>query len=80
MSDGDAVVLSPTDKLRDGQRARTDAPSPGLVFGHACRPPVIVMAITLDIALAHLTSRKRQTLVSVTGVVLGVAFFWRSPG
>ena len=33
------------------------------------------MAITLDIALAHLTSRKRQTLVSVTGVVLGVAFF-----
>lgn len=33
------------------------------------------MAITLDIALAHLTSRKRQTLVSLTGVVLGVAFF-----
>ena len=33
------------------------------------------MAIALDVALAHLTSRKRQTLVSVTGVVLGVAFF-----
>jgi lipoprotein-releasing system permease protein len=33
------------------------------------------MAIALDIALAHLTSRKRQTLVSVGGVVLGVAFF-----
>jgi lipoprotein-releasing system permease protein len=33
------------------------------------------MPITLDVALAHLTSRKRQTLVSVTGVVLGVAFF-----
>jgi len=33
------------------------------------------MAITLDIALAHLTSRKRQTLVSLSGVVLGVAFF-----
>ena len=33
------------------------------------------MAISLDVALAHLTSRKRQTLVSVTGVVLGVAFF-----
>jgi lipoprotein-releasing system permease protein len=33
------------------------------------------MAIALDIALAHLTSRKRQTLVSLTGVVLGVAFF-----
>jgi len=33
------------------------------------------MAIGLDVALAHLTSRKRQTLVSLTGVVLGVAFF-----
>ncbi|WP_428422248.1 ABC transporter permease [Methylibium sp.] len=33
------------------------------------------MTITLDVALAHLTSRKRQTLVSLTGVVLGVAFF-----
>ncbi|VTU21861.1 ABC transporter permease [Variovorax sp. RA8] len=33
------------------------------------------MAIALDIALAHLTTRKRQTLVSLTGVVLGVAFF-----
>lgn len=33
------------------------------------------MAITLDIALAHLLNRRRQTLVSVTGVVLGVAFF-----
>ena len=29
------------------------------------------MAIALDIALAHLASRKRQTLVSLTGVVLG---------
>jgi lipoprotein-releasing system permease protein len=33
------------------------------------------MAIALDIALAHLTSRKRQTAVSLGGVVLGVAFF-----
>lgn len=33
------------------------------------------MAIALDIAVAHLTTRKRQTLVSLTGVVLGVAFF-----
>ena len=33
------------------------------------------MAIALDIALAHLVNRKRQTLVSITGVVLGVAFF-----
>jgi lipoprotein-releasing system permease protein len=33
------------------------------------------MAIALDVALAHLTSRKRQTLVSLGGVVLGVAFF-----
>lgn len=32
-------------------------------------------SVTLDIAVAHLTSRKRQTLVSLTGVVLGVAFF-----
>jgi lipoprotein-releasing system permease protein len=31
--------------------------------------------LALDIALAHLTSRKRQTLVSLSGVVLGVAFF-----
>lgn len=31
--------------------------------------------LRLDIALAHLTSRKRQTLVSLSGVVLGVAFF-----
>jgi lipoprotein-releasing system permease protein len=33
------------------------------------------MTITFDVALAHLTNRKRQTLVSLTGVVLGVAFF-----
>lgn len=33
------------------------------------------MVIQLKVALAHLTSRKRQTLVSLTGVVLGVAFF-----
>jgi len=33
------------------------------------------MSIALDVALAHLTSRKRQTLVSLTGVMLGVAFF-----
>jgi RND family efflux transporter MFP subunit len=33
LSDGDAVVLAPPDKLRDGQRARTDAPSPGLAPG-----------------------------------------------
>lgn len=33
------------------------------------------MAFTLHIAVAHLTSRKRQTLVSLSGVVLGVAFF-----
>jgi lipoprotein-releasing system permease protein len=31
--------------------------------------------LALDIALGHLTSRKRQTLVSLSGVVLGVAFF-----
>jgi lipoprotein-releasing system permease protein len=33
------------------------------------------MAIALEVAVTHLTSRKRQTLVSLTGVVLGVAFF-----
>lgn len=33
------------------------------------------MAIQLQVALTHLTSRKRQTLVSLGGVVLGVAFF-----
>ncbi|QSA96913.1 ABC transporter permease [Methylococcus sp. EFPC2] len=33
------------------------------------------MVIQLQVALTHLTSRKRQTLVSLTGVVLGVAFF-----
>ena len=33
------------------------------------------MRIELGIALTHLTSRRRQTLVSLTGVVLGVAFF-----
>jgi lipoprotein-releasing system permease protein len=31
--------------------------------------------IEIEVALAHLTHRKRQTLVSLTGVVLGVAFF-----
>jgi len=31
--------------------------------------------IALDVAVTHLTSRRRQTLVSLTGVVLGVAFF-----
>ncbi|HEX7417693.1 MAG TPA: ABC transporter permease [Steroidobacteraceae bacterium] len=33
------------------------------------------MKLELEVALTHLTSRKRQTLVSLTGVVLGVAFF-----
>jgi lipoprotein-releasing system permease protein len=33
------------------------------------------MAIQLQVAVTHLTSRKRQTLVSLTGVILGVAFF-----
>jgi lipoprotein-releasing system permease protein len=33
------------------------------------------MRIELGVALTHLTSRKRQTVVSLTGVVLGVAFF-----
>ena len=32
-------------------------------------------SLALDVALGHLTSRKRQTLVSLSGVVLGVAFF-----
>jgi len=31
--------------------------------------------VAIAVATAHLTSRKRQTLVSLTGVVLGVAFF-----
>lgn len=31
--------------------------------------------LALDVAAAHLTTRKRQTLVSLSGVVLGVAFF-----
>ncbi len=33
------------------------------------------MRIQLQVALTHLTGRRRQTLVSLTGVVLGVAFF-----
>ena len=33
------------------------------------------MPVQLAIALTHLLSRKRQTLVSLTGIVLGVAFF-----
>ena len=33
------------------------------------------MKIQLDVALGHLTHRRRQTLVSLSGVVLGVAFF-----
>ena len=33
------------------------------------------MGIRASIALTHLTSRRRQTLVSLSGVVLGVAFF-----
>ncbi len=33
------------------------------------------MRIQLDVALGHLTHRRRQTLVSLSGVVLGVAFF-----
>lgn len=33
------------------------------------------MLIQLQVALTHLTGRRRQTLVSLTGVVLGVAFF-----
>jgi lipoprotein-releasing system permease protein len=33
------------------------------------------MLIQLQVALTQLTGRRRQTLVSLTGVVLGVAFF-----
>src|SRR5215510_8310000 len=33
------------------------------------------MAIQLDVAIAHLVNRRRSTLVSLSGVVLGVAFF-----
>ena len=33
------------------------------------------MAIQLDVAIAHLVNRKRSTAVSLSGVVLGVAFF-----
>ena len=33
------------------------------------------MNLHLDIAFSHLRSRRRQTLVSLLGVVLGVAFF-----
>ena len=33
------------------------------------------MSIRLDVAVAHLVNRKRPTLVSLSGVVLGVAFF-----
>lgn len=33
------------------------------------------MRIELGVAVTHLTSRRRQTLVSLTGVVLGVGFF-----
>lgn len=33
------------------------------------------MALTLSIALTHLRNRKRQTLVSVLGVAMGVGFF-----
>ncbi len=35
----------------------------------------VALRVAVDVALGHLTSRKRQTLVSLTGVVLGVAFF-----
>jgi lipoprotein-releasing system permease protein len=33
------------------------------------------MVIDLDVAIAHLVNRRRSTLVSLSGVVLGVAFF-----
>jgi lipoprotein-releasing system permease protein len=33
------------------------------------------MLIQIQVALTHLTGRRRQTLVSLTGVILGVAFF-----
>ncbi len=33
------------------------------------------MSLALDIALSHLTHRRRQTLVSLIGVALGVTFF-----
>ena len=57
--------------LREGQRAHAWRRRHAAASGHDGE----AMAIALDVALAHLTSRKRQTLVSLTGVVLGVAFF-----
>jgi ABC-type lipoprotein release transport system permease subunit len=37
--------------------------------------PASAVNLHLDIALSHLRSRRRQTIVSLLGVVLGVAFF-----
>jgi ABC-type lipoprotein release transport system permease subunit len=39
------------------------------------RPHAALMLIQIQVAFTHLTGRRRQTLVSLTGVVLGVAFF-----
>ena len=33
------------------------------------------MRLALRIAVTHLLARKRQTLVSLSGIVLGTAFF-----
>ena len=33
------------------------------------------MALALRIAVTHILARKRQTLVSLSGIVLGTAFF-----
>ncbi len=64
------MVVSATDGLREGRRARIAA------LVERAPPARRDMAIALDVLrLAHLTNRKRQTLASLTGVVLGVAFF-----
>lgn len=36
------------------------------------------MKLFLKIALKHLLARKRQSLVSLMGIVLGVAFFFNN--
>ena len=57
-----------------------DSPGPDLREGRARARPRSQsdsdeVMLALDVASAHLTTRKRQTLVSLSGVVLGVAFF-----
>ena len=72
MTAGEMVVVEPPAGLASGDRVRIEA---GGATDPARGAERVPRPLFLDIALGHLRKRKRQTMVSILGVALGVGFF-----